>query len=189
MTAHIAQAVFAQVAEATKGAAPAAKKTGTKEKKGAQAKTEAKPATKPAPVKTETKGATKGTATKKGAAANVISFGIHDGSRPAAGRLLFSFTHAWLSASGLAAGGSIPRAMAQKIAGSTAVSYHLGNKNLTEDKDGHISLTSKGQEAFSRRAKMGQVDAKMVEAYIEALKTGKPQDGIIPRAADCFVKL
>ena len=126
-------------------------------------------------------------ATGKGKQAPVssgIAYGIQNGSRPAAGRMLFAFTHAWLSLSGMAAGGSYSRADAVKVAGATAISYHTGNGNL-KDTGGMLTLTAKGQNFFSSRG----VDAKMTEAYVQALKTGKPQDGIIPARADGFLKV
>lgn len=116
--------------------------------------------------------------------AGAIKFGIHNGSRPAAGRLLFAFTHAWLSLSGMAEGKAYSKAQAVKVAGSTAISYHIGNGNI-EEKGGAISLTAKGQNFFKARS----VDAKACGAYVEALKTGQPQDGISPADKSAFFAL
>lgn len=125
-------------------------------------------------------------AAKPAAAAPVVTlaYGLKNGYRPGAGRLLFAFTHAWLNASGLTAGGTLQRETAEKVAGGTAVKYHLGNGNLSDTK-GALSLTAAGKAFFAARG----VDAKAAEAFAEALRTGKPNPEIGLKVEAAFVKL
>lgn len=120
------------------------------------AKRAAKPAAKSAPLVT-----------------NVLTHGLKNGYRPGAGRLLFAFTAAWLKGTGLTEGNTVQRALAEKIAGGTAIAYHLGNGNLSDSK-GVLSLTPAGLAFFAARG----VDAKASEAFLEALKSGKPNSEI-----------
>lgn len=113
-----------------------------------------------------------------------MAYGIRDGYRPGAGRLLFAFTQAWLTASGLTQGGTLQRAVAEKVAGGTAIRYHLGNGNLSDTK-GLLSLTPEGKAQFAAR----NVDAKAAEAFAEALRTGKPNPDIRLKVEAAFVPL
>lgn len=138
-----------------------------------------KPAAKSA--KPAVKRAAKATQAAAPAVTNVLTHGLHNGYRPGAGRLLFAFTDAWLKGTGLAAGGTVPREVAEKIAGGTAIAYHLGNGNLSDTK-GALALTSKGVGFFSARG----VDAKMSEAFLQALRTGAPDAAIGLKSAGAF---
>ena len=115
------------------------------------------------------------------AAAPAIPYAIHNGSRPGSGALLFAFTHAWLSMSGLASGKAYPKAQAQQVAGKTAIAYHLDNGNFSVDASGNLRITAKGQRKFSERTN----DAETVSAWVQVLKTGKPGK-VGPKAADEF---
>lgn len=134
---------------------------------------------KPAAKTTQSKPAQKKAAAKP--AATPIKYGIHDGSRPGAGRLLFAFTHAWLSLSGLASGKSYSKAQAVQVAGATAIAYHTGNNNLS-CKDGMLTLTAKGKAFFAARSN----EAATVDAFVTMLKTGKPVDATGIKNADCL---
>lgn len=122
----------------------------------------------------------------KAAAAPVVTlaYGLKDGYRPGAGRLLFAFTYAWLASSGLTAGGALQRETAEKVAGGTAIKYHLGNGNLSDSK-GSLTLTPAGKAFFAARG----VDAKAADAFCEALRTGKPNPDIGLKVEAAFVKL
>lgn len=189
MTAAINTQVFEQL---IKGAqATAASKTATKPAKAKPAKVAeqkpAKPATKAASTKTAA-AKTAAKAAPKVTAKTSIAYGLHDGSRPCAGRYLFAFTHAWLSASGLGEGKAYPKAQAIQVAGSTAISYHSGNGNL-ENKGGMLTLSSKGLNFFKARVIEGRVDMKLAESYMQALKSGKPDDTIGIKSATAFRKI
>ena len=105
--------------------------------------------------------------------APVIAYGVHNGYRPGAGKLLQAYTTAWLTASGLLAGKTYAKAEAVQVAGATAIAYHLGNGNL-EDTKGVLKLSGKGKTFFVER----NADAKLVEAFTVALKTGQPNADI-----------
>ena len=113
-----------------------------------------------------------------------LAYGLRDGYRPAAGRLLFAFTDAWLRGTGLTDGATVQRSLAEKIAGGTAVRYHLGNANLSDSK-GVLSLTPAGKAFFAAR----NADAKAAEAFAEALRTGKPNPEIGLKVEAAFVPL
>ena len=70
--------------------------------------------------------------------------------RPTSGRALFRFTDEWLTREGLFAGRSIPKAEAARIAGRSAIAYHLREGNFME-RNGEIVLTSKGHAHFTER--------------------------------------
>lgn len=117
-------------------------------------------------------------------AAPVLAYGLRDGYRPGSGRLLFAFTDAWLRSTGLTDGATVQRSLAEKIAGGTAVRYHLGNANLSDAK-GALTLTPAGKTFFAARG----VDAKASEAFAEALRTGKPNAEIGLKVEAAFVPL
>ena len=75
---------------------------------------------------------------------------VGDSSRPTRGKALFRFTDNWLTGTGLFAGGSISKAEAIRIAGRTAIYYHLSQGNFAEH-SGAITLTPKGHDHFLRR--------------------------------------
>lgn len=114
----------------------------------------------------------------------VIAFGVHNGYRPGAGRLLFAFTQAWLHASGLLSGKTYAKAEAIQVAGATAIAYHLGNGNLTETK-GALTLSDKGKTFFVARG----ADIKAVDAFVACLRTGKPDATVGLKAEGAFKKV
>lgn len=120
----------------------------------------------------------------KAAPTPVIAYGVHNGYRPGAGRLLFAFTQAWLSASGLVAGKPYAKAEAIQVAGATAIAYHLGNGNLTETK-GALTLSEKGKTFFVARG----ADEKAVAAFTACLRTGKPDATVNLKAEGAFKKV
>jgi hypothetical protein len=107
----------------------------------------------------------------KAGAADTITHALVDGARPAAGGLLFSFTQAWLQASGLIAGGSIGRDKARKVAGSTAIAYHVKAGRFNDNK-GALTLTPSGLSFFASRG----ADQSKVDMYMETLTKGKTSD-------------
>ena len=146
-----------------------------------------KPATKPATKRTSAKPATKPAkdakpaqqpAQETAAPVNNAKHHIKDGFRPASGAKLFAYTFAWLQETGLIDGGSISRADAVKLAGSTAIAYHTGKTNTMVDNKGSLSLAPHGAAFFGDR----HPDAKDVEAYRAILRTGQP-DGTLVKAA------
>ena len=140
----------------------------------------AKPADKPA----EGKG--KGVNTKQAKqAAPAVPYFIKDGYRPAAGRALKEFTHAWLSLSGMASGKAYPTAQARKVAGSSAIAYHKGAGRF-EETNGTLKLTKAGQAFFAERANANSEEA--VKAFVSIMRTGKP-DGKFVKAADLIGKI
>lgn len=150
--------------------------------------TVAKPAAKPAksaaakPANKPAKSAQKPAAKPAAAGAQ---FYVKDSFRPAAGRMLFAYTMAWLQESGLIDGGSIPRADAIKLAGGTAIAYHTGKTNRMIDTKGTLTLAPGGANFFCDRP---GIDAKDVEAYREMLRTGQP-DGQRIKAAAAFAPI
>ncbi len=183
MSGLVAQAIAqgeATKAEKTAKAAPAKKPAA---KKATPAKTSTKTASKA--VKPATTANTKkaaGTSTARGS----IKYGVLAGGRPVAGRSLYAFTDAWLRGFGLdKEGGKIDRAVAIKVAGATAIGYHVNTaKNMTE-KGGMLSLTAKGRRVFFEER---PVDEKLSAAILQALRTGTP-DGEVLRTKDIFQAL
>jgi hypothetical protein len=109
----------------------------------------------------------------KASASDRITHALVDGARPAAGGMLFAFTQAWLTASGLIAGGTIAREKARKVAGSTAIAYHVKAERLKDTK-GTLTLTPSGAAFFGARgASQAQVDE-----YVKTLTTGKPSETV-----------
>lgn len=72
------------------------------------------------------------------------------GGRPTSGLALFRFTEEWISRNGLYEGRDMSKADAVKIAGRTAISYHLRESNFFE-REGRIALTAKGMAHFTKR--------------------------------------
>jgi len=70
--------------------------------------------------------------------------------RPTSGYALFRYTEEWLTRYGMYTGGDISKVDAVKIAGRTAISYHLREGNFVE-RDGRIGLTAKGKLHFMKR--------------------------------------
>jgi hypothetical protein len=147
--------------------------------KKAAAKTSTKPAAKSAPAKKTTKKAAT-------VAANGAQFYIKDSFRPGAGGLLFAYTAAWLQETGLVDGGAIPRADATKLAGATAIGYHVNDTGRFVDNGGMISLAPDAAPYFFE-GRRTHADAQR-EAYREMLRTGKP-DGTLIKQAAAFGKL
>lgn len=149
---------------------PARKSASTK-----PAQKPAKPATKPAQKAQE---ATQKLAGSTKAAAQVstpsdrIAYALRDGFRPSAGGMLFAYTYAWLQASGLIDGGSITRARAVSIAGSTAIDYHANKTGRFQTEGQSIKLAPGAANFFADR----HHDPKIREAYARLLTTGEGGD-------------
>lgn len=75
---------------------------------------------------------------------------VEDARRPTAGKALWAFTDRWLSDNGLYDGESIDKAVATRIAGATAVRYHLAQGNFRESA-GQLTLTPGGRAHFLKR--------------------------------------
>lgn len=142
----------------------------TKSTKAATAKPAAK-ATKPAAKKAPAKAAAKGRTVRKAAPKQTINFIIEDFARPKAGQLLTSFTAAWLDMTGLNAGMAVPRTALIKIAGETAIAYHVKNGNFTKTENG-LALSEKGQMAFASR----DVDPQLQAAFVDVFTNGHVND-------------
>lgn len=67
--------------------------------------------------------------------------------RPTSGYALFRFTEEWITRNGLYEGRDMSKGDAIKIAGRTAISYHLREGNFSEG-SGRIALTAKGIAHF-----------------------------------------
>lgn len=96
------------------------------------------------------------------------AFAVGQGCRPVAGSRLVAYTAAWLSMFALDAGKSAPRSALVKVAGSTAVAYHIRMGNMIQTAAG-IELTAKGKSVFGARA----VDAEIKAGFIRVLKSGE----------------
>lgn len=151
-----------------------------------QAKPDAKPAKGKGPQRITSaakgKGGTKGkgkpdtkpaSAPAKASPAGSVRFAIRDSFRPSAGGLLFAYTMAWIEGTGLANGGSIPRADAVKLAGATAIGYHVNSTGRLIDNKGSVSLAPDALAFFQKRQHT-QADK---DAYLAILTTGEP-DGV-----------
>ena len=153
------------------------------------------PATKAAPVKADKVKAAKPAkadkaktapiaAVKPTQAVDSLKYRVTDAFRPGSGALLFAYTMAWLQTTGLIDGGSIALSKAQKIAGKTAIDYHLGASNKRKTPNftvagESIRLTSGAANFFADRAH----DPKTRQAYIDMMTTGKIDGAIIKNAA------
>jgi hypothetical protein len=72
------------------------------------------------------------------------------GGRPTSGHALFRFTEEWIDRHGLYEGRDMPKVDAVKIAGRTAIFYHLREGNFVE-REGRLALTAKGKTHFANR--------------------------------------
>lgn len=107
---------------------------------------------------------------------NEVKFHLVAGVRPSSGGLMFAHTLAFLRASGLIEGGSIPAATARKVLGDTAVTHHT-KKTAQMILDGaSIKLSPTGGNYFSDRPSISPAD---VDAYREILTTGKPDGRLV----------
>lgn len=97
------------------------------------------------------------------------AFAIGQGCRPVSGQRLFAYTAAWLAAFGLDNGKTAPKAAVIKVAGATAIAYHIRQGNMVQTAAG-LELTAKGKSVFALRA----VDAEMLAAYAAIFKDGQP---------------
>jgi hypothetical protein len=70
--------------------------------------------------------------------------------RPTSGLALFRFTEEWITRNGLYEGRDMSKTDAVKIAGRTAISYHLREGNFIE-RNGKIALSAKGKSHFEIR--------------------------------------
>lgn len=107
-----------------------------------------------------------------------IKFALTNGARPSAGNRLFAYTMAWLGESGMLTNGTaVARAQLSKIAGATAIAYHLQKGNI-EATDAGIVLTERGFSYFLQRGH----DPKAVEVYADIMRTGKPDGDFVKNA-------
>ena len=97
------------------------------------------------------------------------AFAVGQGCRPVAGVRLYAYTAAWLSMFSLDAGKSAPRAAVVKVAGSTAVAYHIRNGNMIQTAAG-LELTPKGKSVFGARA----IDEEIKAGFMSVFKSGEP---------------
>lgn len=149
-------------------------------------KASAKPATKEAtkPAAKASKPAAKVAQKPAAKPAQAIKYAIEDFARPQAGAALAAHTAAFLALSGMSDGKAYPRAMATKVIGPRAISYHLGNKNFELTEDG-LALTAKGINAMSART----IDAEKFAAFSEFFKTGELNDAINVKTEAARIKV
>ncbi len=144
-----------------------------------------KTAAKAAPA---TKKAAPTKAAKKTAPAtqNGANYFVKDSFRPGAAALLFAYTAAWLQETGLVDGGSISRADATKLAGATAIGYHVNDTGRFVDNGGKITLAPDAAPYFFEGRRNHSDEVR--EAYRAMLRTGQP-DGKLVKQASAFGKL
>jgi hypothetical protein len=99
--------------------------------------------------------------------------------------LLFAYTQAWLDVSGLSAGKTVARADIVRVAGQTAVSYHVNRTGTLAESKGQITLTDSGKAFFAARG----ADAKAVEAFSTVLRTGCLDDTVGVKVAAAVIPL
>lgn len=143
----------------------------TRAKPAAEKATPAKAAKAPAVKSAKPTKATK-KATAQKVSATAAKYFIHQGTRPASGKLLQAHTEAALQFFGMYDGAQVAKKELVKVMGATAVAYHLGNatRNMI-DTEGKISLTAIGRGTFT--ARQAGLDEKATAAYLSILKTGK----------------
>lgn len=98
--------------------------------------------------------------------------------RPVSGANLQAFTAAWMSLTGMDKGKAVEKALIEKVAGATAIAYHVKTGRL-QNKDGLLSLTDGGKLHFQAR----QPEEETVKAWQSILTTGKPDGKMIKNAA------
>lgn len=88
------------------------------------------------------------------------------------GHALKAYTRAWMAHSGMTRGAAMPRAMMSKIAGDTAIRYHvkLGNFAVTESNE--ITITDAGKDFFGD-AQGRPIEPAFVNAFYAMLASGK----------------
>lgn len=107
---------------------------------------------------------------KKGSPVYVIAAD----ARPGNGRLLFAHTHASLALFGMldATMPAAPKSALLAFMGSTAVGYHLKERNMVEGAEG-VSLTTAGRNKFMNRLTEGKFDTKVAMAFQTLFIEGK----------------
>ena len=123
--------------------------------------------------------------------ANAVKFAVRQGFRPAGGAALFTYTHAWLTASGLAQGGTIGASVARKIAGDTAIGYHVNKTGCLEIVEGgQIRLTEAGHAKFGTRPGFGKgISAADVEAWHAFFKAGELTPAIGVKVKEAIIQV
>jgi hypothetical protein len=174
--AQVSAQVFEMMANQ---AAEHAEKASTKDAKKPQAKKpQGKPQGKPQ-AKKETKPQGKGDAYG-------IKFAMRPGFRPGAGTALFAYTAAWLEGLNMHKGAIVPRAVCVKLAGQTAVSYHVTSTGRFEESEKGIKLAP-GAWAFFTGDKRKH-ESKDREEFRALLASGEP-DGKIAKNKAAFDSL
>lgn len=108
-------------------------------------------------------------------AANPVKVQIITG-RPGNGHDLFTYTAAWFELFGIMDGKAIDKKLADKIAGSTAINYHIAKGRFALD-GGQIKLTAGGLNHFAPRVDVVNVTDKA--AWKKILTTGKADGRLI----------
>lgn len=161
----------------------AAKKTAT---------TAAKAAQKPRVTRTAPKAAAKQTTAAKHVL-TVASIKFLTTNRPGSGNGLASYTAAWQAITGFDNGAILPRATLLKLAGDTAVKYHLNKGNFEEvstgmriTEQGKLHFAGKSNDSVSNNRNIRPI-LEYVEAYKAFFQDGKLNDSIGIKNAS-FVK-
>lgn len=107
-------------------------------------------------------------------------------NRPSSGALLFAFTDAVLTESGLAKGAAIAKAALVKAMGATAVRYHADKGTFVSDDKGAIKLSAGGHAFFALR--QGKFDPAVSAAY-SVLITSGVADPLVCKNKDLIAKI
>jgi len=107
-------------------------------------------------------------------------------NRPSSGALLFAFTDAVLTESGLAKGAAVAKAALIKAMGATAVRYHADKGTFVSDDKGGIKLSAGGHAFFALR--QGKFDPAVSAAY-SVLITSGVADPLVCKNKDLIAKI
>jgi hypothetical protein len=157
--------------------------------KKAARKTAAKPAdagktaAKPADAgKTAAKPADAGKTAAKPADAGKALFAIRPGYRPDSGARLFAYTRAWLQATGMMQGGSVPKSEVIRFAGASAVKHHTESTGRFVESGGAIKLAPGAAEWFAKGEKRKHETA-VYEKFLALVQSGKADGEQLKNAA------
>lgn len=103
-----------------------------------------------------------------------LSFIVTALARPTSGARLAAHTRAFMELSGMLDGKPVPKAIAIKAIGPTAIKYHTGQGNIAHTEAG-LSLTEFGAAYFAARR---AADPEMVKGYRQIMTTGAMVDSL-----------
>lgn len=130
----------------------------------------AKSAVKAAPAKRTTRQPAQAKQTAAKALLTVASIKFLTTNRPGAGNHLASYSAAWMAITGFDNGVVLPRSTVLKLAGDTAVKYHLSKNNFEETATG-MRITAQGKLHFAGKSEVsGNRNIRPIPEYVEAYK-------------------